>query len=512
MALGERIIEWLGGITRSELDTATNRAYEEGYYDGNDDPQSGDIAGGGFGYTSASAGQGAVPAIAPERAYQIAWQLYQSNPVARRIIRIKRDYIIKRGVSPQTGDPKLQEILDEFWALNKLDVRALEFAGQLFALGEQCFPLFVRESDGQTRLAYFGPDQIERVIADPNNAMEFYAVVIKAQAVTTDGWASTHGKRIYRLARRAEHGEHEGRWVTAQQAELATWEAKLLETFGKAKYDGTALFYRVNAVSNQTRGQSDLLALADWLDQTDETLFGLGEREQFGGYFSWDVEIEGASPEDIKRRQKELMRSPPQRGSVIVHNEKERWSLNAPDLKQSGSIEAYKGLLTHVLGGAGLPQSWYGYGDETNRATAQAQADPTWRSMEADQGTVRGMLLDFCEFARDQAIIAGRYMPSADADTEIDVPMPEMTTKDVGRLTQSLVALVNALMVGVDMAWMPEEHAQAVLYKVLDELGLDIAPPDDDEIAPAQTRAEPDDDEGIEAWARELARLEPVLG
>ena len=507
--IGERIVEWLGGVTQSALDSERSRAYEAGYYDGNDDPQSGDIAKGGQGYKDANAGQGAVPAIAPDEAYKIAWALLQSNPVAKRTNRIKRDYIIKRGVRPHSDDDDLQAVLDTFWATNKLNTRALEFAGQLFALGEQCFPVFTRQSDGFARLAYFGPNQIERVVAHPENAMEFYAIVLKAQQTTADAWHQSQGKRVYRIVRKAEEGEHKDRWINAEQAEFEPWEAAMLKSFGKSEYDGTMFFYRVNAVSNQARGQSDFLVNADWFDQGDETLFGLGEREQFAGYFAWDVTLEGADDAVVRAKQKELGRKPPKRGSVLVHNEKEQWEMKTPDLKQGGSIDAYKALLTHALGGAGLPISWYGYGDDTNRATAQAQADPTWRTMEADQGTIRGLLMDFCEYARDQAIIAGALTPKS-AESEIDLPMPEMTSRDVSRVSQSLATITSALMIAVDAGWMPQEDAIAVLYKVLDELGMDLEPPKDGEM-PEPTEGQIADEENLEAWSRSLfARVAPL--
>jgi hypothetical protein len=408
---------------------------------------------------------------------------------------------VSRGIGPQTEDESLQEVLDAFWSLNKLDGRILEFTAQLFALGEQCYPVFVRVSDGRVKLAYFGPDQIERVIAHPDNAMELYAVVIRAQDTSTDTWRNPEGRRVYRIVRREEQGERAGKLVTAEQATLENWENVMLKQYGRPKYDGTVFYYRVNAVSNQVRGQSELLPLSDWLDQCDETLFGLGEREQFGGYFSWDVTVNGADKAAIRQRSAELGTHAPARGSLNLHNEKEIWQLQAPDLKQAGSIDTYKALLTHILGGAGVPQSWYGYGDETNRATAQAQADPTWRTLKADQGTIRAILMDMCEFARDQAIIAGALKASDDQD--IDIPMPEMTSRDTAQISQSLATLAAALLAAVEAQMMSKEHAVLVWYKLLDELGMDLEPPQPEEMAGDEEEPTPEE-QNMEAWRRSL--------
>jgi len=522
--IGERFVQWLGGATQADIDERVSRSYEAGFYDGNDgndDPQSGTTAEGGLGYRDASAGQGAQAAISPDEAYRIAWTLWQSNPVAKRITKIKRDYIIKRGVRPTATDEALQGILNDLWERNKMGVRASEFAMQLFALGEQCFPAFVRDSDGRVTLAYFGPDQIETVIADPDNAMEFYAVVLKAQSSGKHEWVKSYGQRVYRIVRKADGGDNDGRLLTAKQTEaaklIAPWEIAMLKQYGLTEYSGDVLFYRVNAVSNQARGQSDLLPLADWLDQEDETLFALAEREQFAGYFSHDVKLTGADPAKVLARAAELRKSgPPKKGSINLHNDQEEWTLNSADIGQSGSIDSYKALLTHILGGAGFPQSWYGYGDETNRATAQAQADPTRRSLEHEQGIVHDMLMGFCLFARDQAIISGAYSAkeiAAMLEAEIDIPMPEMTTRDIGRIAAALTSLVSALMIAVEVGLMPPEHAVAVLYKAVDELGLELEQPEagDLEIPDEQPGEEsPGELANVEAWRRALARM-PVF-
>src|SRR3990170_3210522 len=282
------------------------------------------------------------------------------------------------GVHPQSGDADLQAILTEFWMDNQLPRRSKEFTLQLFLFGEQCYPSYVRTADGKASLGYIDPGSIQDVVTHPENSMEMWAVVVKGATQTAISWMkASEGERVYRIIREDQdvvNGEEvvaakqPGMLVMAEQANLEPWEGEMLRSFGLSQYSGSCFFEKVNSVSNQPRGYSDLLQVADWIDQADETLFALAHREQMGGYFSWDVTLTNADPKIVKTREQEIRAKPPKKGSVNVHNDAETWEMKAPDLKQQGTIDTYNALLTLVLGGSGLPRHWFGYGDETNRA------------------------------------------------------------------------------------------------------------------------------------------------
>lgn len=509
MGFRERLIESLGGVTKSAHERALSRAWEAGYDDGGEDepPTSTGVVKQGY---RQGGGQAQKQAITFDKGVAVAWQLWQSHPVARRYLEIKRDYIIGQGVSPIATDKDLQEILAEFWRVNHMDTHASEFAHQLFLFGAQSWPLFVRVADGFVSLGYFDPSQIEAVIPDPNNALSFRALVLKEFNTMRD-WEQPHGKMVYRLVQ----SDADGRKVTAAQSQIEDWEQKMLRAFGVTEYAGDCLYTRVNAVSNQPMGLSDLVAVADWLDQLDDTLFALGEREQMAGFFNFDVTVEGASKDDLRARMAQLKLNPPKRGSVNLHNEKETWNCNAPDLKQGASIETVKEQLAFILGGLGLPVHWYGSGDETNRATAQAQGDPTWRSLQQAQNVVRGALVELLEFVRDQAIMAGRYTPKEGADTTITLDMPAMTVKDTTSLSAALSQMSSSLLVAQQQNWLTAEEAANTFRVMMGDLGVElkvleeVAEPTPEE---PTAKAEPGDGETVlpEAWRPTAQRMMEV--
>jgi hypothetical protein len=234
MGLRDRAIEWLGAVNTADLDQRINEAYEAGFFDGNDDPQQGDFKAGGLGYRRLSDNYVRDGKIDFKRALETAWDLWQKSPIAKRVLSLKRDHIIGHQASPTTNDEDLLPILTEFWQANGLDKRASEFTMQLFGFGEQCFPAFVRESDGRVRIGYIDPASIVKVIKHPDNALEDWAVVSERHG---QGGSYTAEKLVYRIIREDEDiveedeampAENEGKLVTAQQAQIQQWELEML--------------------------------------------------------------------------------------------------------------------------------------------------------------------------------------------------------------------------------------------------------------------------------------------
>ncbi len=506
MGLKDRAVEWLGAVNANDFDKRINEAYEQGFYDGNDDPASGDIAKGGFGYKTLSDKYVRDGKIDFRRALETAWSLWQKSPIAKRVLAMKRDHIIGHNTEPDTDDKKLLPILKDFWESNKLRSRSSEFTIQLFGFGEQCFPAFVRESDGRVLLGYIDPASITKVVKHPDNSLEDWAVVVEK--------GSPQVKLVYRIIREDEDfvdedevnaSGNQGKLVTWQQATRQPWEAELLKDSGLDEYTGSCFYTKVNAVSNQSRGMSDLLQVGDWLDQADEVLFSLGDREQMAGYFSFDVMLTGGADADkVEERAKALRKNPPAKGSVNVHNDSEIWEMFAPNLHQTGSIESFRAILGLILGGMGFPVHWYGFGDDANRATATVQAEPTVKSLEHDQNIVKNLFISMCQFAADQAEIGGIY--KADEDTEITLNLPEITTKDISRITTSINQLVMGLLAAADAGWISKETAATAFAKLVEELGIELNV--QDELKQAEKEVEEDE---LDVAASDNGRLEKML-
>ena len=487
--LGQRVLGALGIAARRDMEEVweqaeqsrreveeanarAKRAYEAGYNDANDDPADAalGLAKGGFGYKR-GAGGGREGGVSFADNLSTGWDLWQSNGVIQRDAKITRDYAVGGQITIQAPDPALEEILTDFWKTNALDRHVGEFALQLGVLGTQCFPAFVRKTDGRVLLGYLDPIEIEQVVPDPDNGLNMAAVVCKERVQTQPWEMPENSKRVYRVLR---PDVDTGKIETAAQAKRAPWEAELLKNYGLKKYTGDCFFVKTNSFCNQPTGYSDAIAAADMSDQWDQTSFAIGERELFADYFSFDVTMNNADSQAISDRAQQLGKNPPKRGSVLVHNDEESWQMFAPDLKQPASIATLQEQRRIIIGTLGKPEAWFGNATGASLSTIQAQGDPTWRGLAYRQGEIKNMLMDFLTFARDQAIIAGYYLPVPDADTSFDLVMPEMTATDLTAVSGALANITSALALEVDRGWLTDEQAQQVILKFMAEFGMKL--------------------------------------
>lgn len=483
MAIKDRVIETLGLVSQKQLQEqlqeATHSAYIAGYNDGNDEPPSGTLA--SYGYRQNSTGGRRDNKLSWDELVNASWDMYNSNPPADRGLELKRDHILGRGVDVQTDDKGLEEIIASFRKVNRFDLRLREYVLQLFLFGIQCLPVAVRKSDGRVKLNYIDPQQVQDVLAHPFNPTELWAVVIKPME-GLPAWAGGNiPQRVYRIIRE-DAGYVEGenvftpnfpeRLVTAEQAKLEPWESAMLTSYGLSAYTGSCFYFHVNAVSNQPFGVSDLQRVIYWLGLQDETLLAAADRENSSGYWFTDVEMVGAQPEQVRQRLAELKRKPIQRASINVHNDREKAEIKQPTAS-AASVEVIDALFDYSWGGLGFPRHWYVQGDGTNRATAQEQAGPTEKTLQADQDTVKEAIEIIYTFVRDQAIIAG--YPGL-AQGEFKVIMPEVANKNLAALSQMLETLTNTLTTAIQSNFISEETTRDIWAKLLVEFGFEIDP------------------------------------
>lgn len=481
--LKDKALNYFGLTTKSQSDTRANRAYEAGTFDslsGNDDPQSGTIAAGGFGYKAqGQKGKRDFSSMTHDQIISTVWNVYQSNGIAERALEFRMASILGRDSAPETPDESLQEILTQFWNRNIKNNRNLKrfvIAHSLF--GELILPVFVRQSDGRVLLGYIDPGDVEEkgVIFHPENNLERWAVVLKEQ----DG-----KRKCYRIIREDEGTiyqdtvippKHPDKLITDKQATLEDWETKFLKEKGLTEYTGSCFYFDKNNLANQPRGFSDLLQSVDWMDANDEVLFSLAEREQFANYFSWLVKLTGASPEQVKTRASELRTSPPMgKGQANVHNDSEEWEFVTSDLKQAATIATAQATKKQALEGLNQPETWHNEMDTSNRATAEKADNPTNRHLQHEQADTVEWLLVMCHFIADQAEIAGFYKP--EDENEINIQVPEIVKGDVVEISNAFSQTVNALLISwLDLKVIDREITSQVVSILIAEYGVQYNP------------------------------------
>ncbi|HYE35466.1 hypothetical protein [Methylocaldum sp.] len=387
-----------------------------------------------------------------KRMRDMALYLWESNLLANRLIELPVAYLLAEGVQLTVKDEDNQKVLDRFWKdpINEMDLKLPQKVRELALYGEQCYPTFINEMNGHIRLGYLDPALIETVVTDPDNRSQVIGIVTVKDK-----------KGVARRYRTIINGPEEVFGARTQE---------IRQTFS----DGEAFYFTINDLSNGRRGRSDLLAQTDWLDGYEQFLFGELDRASFMRAFLWDVTLTGATPDEVKQRSKEVHPPPP--GSVRVHNDAEVWQAVTPDLKAQDSSENARLFRNHVLGGATVPEHWYGGGGDVNRATGESMGEPTFKVLSMRQRMIKYILESIGRYVLRQKAIA-REEGEPDFSEEawnVEAAFPEMTARDTTKYAAALQQVVMAASLAVDRQFITVATAVSLINAIAGRLGVEI--------------------------------------
>lgn len=389
------------------------------------------------------------------RMQKLAAWLWESNPLANRLIELPVAFLLAEGVRFSCDDEEAQKTLDRFWRdpINDMAVKLPEKVRELSLYGEQVYPAFVNDHSGTVRLGYLDPSLIATVVKDPDNASQPIGIV-----TTKDRKGQA---RRYRVI------------VNGAEEDCFTERTRAIrDTFT----DGDCFYFRVNNLAAGSRGRSDLLAASDWLDGYDQFLFGELDRAKFQRAFFYDVTMKGATPEQVDERARKI--TAPSPGAVRVHNDSEEWTTEAPDLKAGDAAEHARLFRNHVLGGATIPEHWFGGGGDVNRAVGAEMGEPTFKVFSMRQwlwiqflGTIGRYVL------RKKALASGAPEPEFDDPAfDVAVTFPDLVVRDTTKWAAALQQVAGTLVIAIDKGLLTDETAVKMLAVIAGRLGVDFDP------------------------------------
>lgn len=391
--------------------------------------------------------------LSQARMRETALYLWDSNLLANRIVELPLAYMLAEGVELRAGEQTMQETLERFWSdpINSMDVKLPKKVRELSIFGEQVWPTFVNEVDGHVRLGYLDPALIETVVVDPGNPEQPIGIVTVRDR---------KGRQLrYRVI------------VNGPESVFTQRTQEIRATFA----DGEAFYFTVNDLSVSRRGRSDLRAPADWVDAYDQFLFGEIERYNFLRAFVWDVTVTGADESKIKEKARTIKAPTP--GSVRVHNETEEWKAVSPEIGAYESSAAGRLFRNHVLGGATIPEHWFGGGGDVNRSTGDSMGEPTFKAFSMRQRFLKYMLESVGRYVIRQKLIAEAGEPDWwDERLACEAVFPEMTAKDTTKYAAALAQVVQAVSMAINAGLMGEETGVALVAAVAGRLGVEIDP------------------------------------
>lgn len=389
--------------------------------------------------------------LSQERMQRLAEWLWQSNLLANRLVELPLAYLLAEGVTLQCKDPDHQQLLDAFWndPINNWPAKLEARVRDLSLTGEQCYITHVNEASGFVRLGYLESRRIAHVVMDPDNPEQAIGVVTQKDA---------RGKyHKYRVA------------VLGDDAELFT--KRTAEIRATDFPDGECLLYQVNKLPTGTRGRADLLAQIDWLDAYDEFMFGEIDRQQFLRAFVWDVTLTGADEAAVKKFDKEF--KTPEPNSKFVHNDSVKLEAKTPSLQASDSSETARLLRNQVLGGATIPEHWFGGGGDVNRNAASEMGEPTFKIYTARQMALKRMIEEIGRFVLWKSAETGNPVWSDDA-WRVTATFPELVNRDVTKFAAAFQQVVNAVVIMIDASLLTQERGLQLIGDVASRFGQEI--------------------------------------
>ena len=367
------------------------------------------------------------------------YEAYNANPLAFAIIEMTTSFVLGEGLRIAATQTEVQRIIDRFWHHpdNHMDERIYSLCTELSLYGEQFIRFFVNPYDGSVIIRQIDPSLIDEIETDPED-IEKTLRYHKRSTESMMRVASTQPAPT--LSFNSHHQESEGTWLIAGEEVVQ---------------------FAINKVSNACRGKSDLATLLPWLRRYKDWLTDRVRINKYKAAFLWDVSLTGADKKTLDRKRMEYAAAPDP-GSVIIHNETEKWSAVEPHIQSNDVSADGRAIRLMIAAGALVPEHFLADGDNGNRATAAEMNLPTMLKFKRRQRVLKYMLRTIIDRVLHEARCAGQL--SKDIDFSYDIIFPEIDSMEHTTTAQGMNYLVQALSTAKKQNWISDETAMQLLF------------------------------------------------
>jgi hypothetical protein len=388
--------------------------------------------------------------LTQDRMIEIAYWLWENNPMARWLIEIAKDFIVAEGLPYQAKEEEVQDYLDGFWydPVNRMDLYLEKHVREHLIYGELCLPSFVAKQTGRLRLGYIDTSQIKEVITDPENIKISTGIALKD--------IPGYPPRTYQT-------------IIPEEAEYVL--SKKAQEMRRGYTDGNCFFWPINNVTNSPRGRSELLTVADWLDNYEQFLYDTSDKWRLLNAFFYDIKVTGGDEKVIKEQINAFVKKA---GAVFGHNEKVEAEPKAPALQAPDFAEGARLFRNHILGPFSYPEHWYGGGGDVNRATAVEMGTPTFKTLSSKQRYFKFILESILDYQIEMGLKSKFLRMPEEKAYDYEVIVPELSVKDVGKYATVIGQVSTSLAIAQDRKWIDRETARQIFGVVINYLGVKI--------------------------------------
>ncbi len=356
------------------------------------------------------------------RQYDEALLAWRTNPYAKRIVDIITDYTVGDGLTP-VAPGEIGRFVDTFWShpQNRLALRLPELMDELSRAGDLFLVLFRNAADGMSYVRAVPKSEVVEIETAENDWERELAYVVRG-------------------------GGDDGRPPPAAGGQQPSGGGLGTTTFlspqhpDAAAADAVMLHYSINRPVGALLGESELASILPWLRGYSRMLEDRVRLNWAARAFLWFVTV----PTGRVNAKAEQYSAPPEPGSIVVHDDGERWEMQAPNLRGLDAQHDLRALRQAISAGSGQPPHWHGDGGDINRAVAGAMQDPAVRRLRRRQRHLQHIVVDLCAVAYERAYALGQARRRPDRSV-IRVELPDISREDNESLALAAERMTGAM-------------------------------------------------------------------
>lgn len=385
------------------------------------------------------------------RMHSEAFFAYHNDPIANFVIKVTRDFVLGTGYEMQcdTNTPE-GKLAIAAWKMfeeaNEFQEQVDQFVIESGVYGES---MLWELPGNQSKITYqlgLGDKPpvgiIPRVrLMDPSNFVE---IVTYPEDITRPlfyVWLVPTQYQIYTSGTGFPSGPN---GLTANVSTSTPIQPTLKFIYRQVPAD-QIMHFKVNSVSNEKRGRSDLFPIFAYLkrlrDSVDYALIGL----QKASAWAIDTQIDGDQTDiDAYIQAQRALGTIPNAGSEFVHSKAIVRTLLATQ-SRGGMSDAFAWAFNMICAGSGIPLNYFGthLSGGSTRASALVATEPVAKKMEKRREFVKRML------RRVWALVMKRAgLP----DVDCDIIFPEIITQDRSQKLKDILLMQQSRWIKPDRA------------------------------------------------------------
>ena len=359
-----------------------------------------------------------------------AWRV---NPIARRIVRLTRSFVLGKGLVINSEHKTTETFLQEWWndPLNQFKKNIKRWMDENTRTGNLFF-LFTVQANGMTTVRAVPAEQIEEIVSKENDIEQ----EIKFNKAETGG----------------EY--YEAYDPTAEQASFM-------------------LHYATNQPVGSCWGEGDLTPILVWIGRFSTWLEDRVRLNHFRSVFMYVVQGNYESEQAKLDRQKQINANPPKSGQVLVTDPTEQWGIMSANLDAFDASVDGMAIKKMIAAGVGFPLHYLAEPEGSTQTTAEAAGTPTFRTLEETQDELFDMLISMARVALE---VRARTDSSINPDAVITITGPDITERDNATLALALGRSYPNIMDLFDRDGIDSKEALRLIYKTFAEVWKGVVP------------------------------------